>query len=220
MVGGSTSKKAKPEILEIPKSNVFPNLPSLPTRTSGSNMVGITDIGNIVICASSKSMLDCFNLFINDRQISIWNKANFTLMIKRAYAASIKFQNDSTESWLITGGEKFDSDGGTIKKLDTSEIFKHSNFLPGPMLPRAISMHCAFKFNMTHIVFTGGRGASSRALHNADVLTLNLNWGKFPDMTMGRYGHVCGHYGMKDIVVAGGLNIKKSEIFPIKFSEW
>ena len=221
MVGGSNSQKSKPEIIELPKTNLFSNLPYLPKRISGSNIIGMTDKSHIIICAITiDSMTACFENFMNDGSRAIWKQTNFTMLSKRSYAASVKFSNGVNESWIITGGEKHDSDGGSVEKLETTELFSQSNFLPGPPMPQAVSMHCMFRLNITHIVNTGGRGTFSRALSNVDVLSLDFIWGKLTDMKIGRYGHACGHYGMKEIIVAGGLNIKDTEIFSIKFSEW
>ena len=221
MVGGSTREKPKPEIIELPKSNLFPNLPYLPKRISGSNIIGLTDNHHIIICAITiDSMTACFDHLMNDGSQSVWKQTNFTMISKRSYAASVKFINGTTESWIISGGEKHDSDGGAIEKLDTTEIFSQSNFMLGPLMPQAVSMHCMFKLNMTHMVSTGGRGTSSRALNNINILSLDSIWQKLKDMNIGRYGHACGHYGMKDIIVSGGLNLKDTEIFSIKFSEW
>lgn len=221
MVGGSAISKSKPEIIELPKSNSFPNLPYLPKRISGSNIIGMADNRHIIICAINlESMMDCFNLLIKNNFMSIWNQANFTLLTKRAYAASVKFGNAGNHSWLITGGEKYDSVGETVEKLDTTEIFSNSHFIPGPIMPQVVSMHCMLKLNGTHIVSTGGRGISSKALYSVDVLSLSFIWGKLANMIVARYGHACGHYKMEELIVAGGLNIKETEIFRIKFSEW
>ena len=222
VVGGSNRQKPKPEIVELPKANFFPNLPYLPKRISGSNIIGLTDDHLIIICGITiDSMTECFYHFMNNRSSqSVLKQTNFTMLSKRAYAASEKLINGANGSWIITGGEQHDTNGGSIDKLDTTEIFSQSKFLPGPLMPQAVSMHCLCKLNMTHIVNTGGRGTSSRALDDVDVLSSDLIWGKLPDMNIGRYGHACGHYGNTEIIVAGGLNIKGIEIFLIKFSEW
>ena len=218
MAGGSSSIKPKPEIVELPKSNLFPNIPYLPT-ISASNVIGLTDNHHIIICVIPIDSIACFDYFMNDGPEVVLKKTNFTMLSKRSYAASVKFINGDNESWIITGGEKHGLNG-SVEKLDTTEIFSQSNLMPGPLLPQAASMHCIFKLNVTHIVNSGGRGTSSRALATVDVLSLDFIWGKITDMTIGRYGHVCGHYGTKEIIVAGGLNIKDTEIFQIKFSEW
>ena len=224
VVGGSTrsiNRKSKIEIIEMPKANVFPNLPHLPKRISDRNIIGITDDSKIKICAVTiDSMIPCYDIFLNNGSHSKWNQAIFTMLVERTYAASVEFQNDTIVSWLITGGEKHDSDGVSFKKLDTTEIFSHSNFMPGPLLPQAVSMHCIFKLNKTHIINTGGRGIHSRALHDVEVLKMNNGWGKLANMKFARYGHACGHYGMEEIIVAGGLTIKESEKFSIKFLKW
>ena len=221
MVGGTITTKSKPEIIEIPKSNSFPNLPHLPIRHSGSNTIGLTDNGQIIICAiTTKTMMGCFALFMNDGPSFVWNQANFNMITKRSYAASAKMDNKEKNSWLITGGEKHDSDGGSVITLDSTEIFSNSTFSPGPKMLLAVSMHCMLKLNNTHILKTGGKDNSSKALNDVNFLDLDLIWEKLPNMNIGRYGHACGHYTKKEIVVAGGLNIISTEIYSIKFSEW
>ena len=220
VVGGSGKEKPKPEIIELPKSNDFPNLPYLPKRISASYIIGLTDAHHIIICGIPiDSMTVCFYHFMNNGSQTVWKQTNFTMLSKRTYAASVRISNGANESWIITGGEKH-ALNGSFEKLDTTEIFSQSKFSSGPLMPRAVSMHCIFRLNMTHIVNTGGRGSSSRNLHNVDFLTSDFIWGKLTDMNFGRYGHACGHYGIKYIIVAGGLNVKDAEIFSIKFSEW
>ena len=193
----------------------------LPKQLSDNTIIGMTDNSQIIICdITTDSMIGCFSLFMNDGMHSIWNQENFNMLIKRSYAASVKFQNGTNVLWLITGGENHDLVSKSIDKLDTTEIFYNSSFSSGPILPQAVSMHCIVKLNRTHMVSTGGRGTSSKALNNVDVLSLDFVWGKLPNMNTARYGHACGHYGMKEIIVAGGLNMIKTEIFSIKFSEW
>lgn len=206
----------------MPKINYYPNLPLLPKRIFGTNMIGLTYDDYIVICGITVDpMMECFNLFMNDGFKPVWKQASFTMLTKRFYAASVEFNKQINESsWLITGGEKHDSVGGTVKKLDSTELFQNSSFVSGPVLPHAVSMHCILKLNYTHAIMTGGRGTSSRALKNIHLFSMDFVWGKLANMLVGRYGHACGHYEMAEIIVAGGLNIKETEIYSFKFSEW
>ena len=221
VVGGSAATKSKAEILEIPQSNIFPNLPYLPKSISASNIIGMADSGHIVVCAISvDSIMECYSLFMNDGSFGFWRKANFTMHAVRSYAATVKIQDNTNHSWLVAGGEKHDSKGGVVERLDTTEIFSDSIFTPGPILPQPVSMHCMFKLDKTRLVSTGGRGLTSRGLHNVDVLTLNFEWHTLANMAIARYGHVCGHYGKDQVIVAGGLNIEETEVFSIKFREW
>ena len=138
---------------------------------------------------------------------------------KRAFAANAKIGKKENNSWIITGGESIDSRENTLK-LNSSEIFFNETFFSGPELPEAVSMHCMVQLNITHVVSTGGKGASSSAVKNAEILNSEMIWGCLPSMIVARFGHACGVYGNREIILVGGLNIKESEILSVILSEW
>ena len=100
-------------MVEVPRLNLFPTFPSLPRREG--SVIGMTSESNVIACIiNSESLMECYYLVIENDYVAVWNRANFTMIEGRSYAASAMFGSRNNFSWIVTGGEKYDS-GGEVK---------------------------------------------------------------------------------------------------------
>ena len=220
MVVGGTSPNEQgitPQNIEMPKGN-FEHIPvaAVPVQQS-TGIFGMKILDRIVVCGILEEEMRCFSLNYKKLYNEHWVDA--VVPYKRSFVATASMiGNESNSEWMITGGVEYTFAGQ--KALALTEIYSPSNVSIGPSLPEAISKHCMVRLSSDRIVSIGGMGEDSKRESSAHQMNSSLVWEPMPNMTHARHGHACGQYDGLYIVVAGGLNIRGSEIFTLIYNEW
>ena len=172
-----------------------------------------------VVCIYADLDIACHSMD-NKGEISQqqWIKRNFTMLQQRSHAACTPVGTISNDIWLITGGVSHFMEETVT--LNSSELFSFDTFYEGPALLEAVSLHCMVRLDPERVFVTGGKSSFESPVNSVGLLGTGGLWERMPNMTLARYGHSCGHYGRKDLIVAGGLGIEETERFSLDLSRW
>ena len=185
--------------------------------TSSDNLFGLRGRDEIIVCSyEERDGMGCHGFSLLGKSSLGWTRRDYKMIQERSHAATTLIGATENNVWLVSGGRR-----GAVT-LNTSELFSIDTFFDGPSMPEAVSMHCMVRVDSERIFSIGGKSGSENAMNSMYMLGTDFVWNEMPNMTVGRYGHSCGHYNEEDIIVVGGLaeNSRKTERFSIIFSRW
>ena len=221
IVGGdliAEDESSQPEVVLLPKLGLkYTHLSSFPQSMPNNGIIGMRNNHSFTICGNINYTMLCQSLRIMELFSTSWTQLDIPIK-ERSFAATVPMLGHDKHQWLITGGIVYNPDESKV--LSMSEIFSIPNVSLGPSLPEPTSMHCMTRLDSETIISTGGSGTTFRAQSFALKLGPKTVWANLSGMNQARHGHACGHYGNDLILVAGGLNIKSTEIFDVTTGHW
>ena len=129
-----------------PASQSTCSIPQFPVANKFRAAMAEVFEGRVTVCGGRDDEYSaaCFSL-----KEGSW-KASPTLLVPRAYGASVILPNGSM--WISGGSQSFSD------YLSSSELLSSSSstWTAGPRLPTPVSFHCKLQFNSSHTFFAGG----------------------------------------------------------------